>query len=309
MRRLLLAGLACAALVRGASALDVPYLSGRVNDDAHLFDANAAQGLDRTLQAYEKNTGRQFVVLTVPSLGDEVLEDYTIKVARAWKLGSKGKDDGILLLVARDDHKVRFEVGYGLEGDLPDAKAGRSIRDEMVPRFRAGDYAGGVTAGVDAAIKTLDGTYSPPPDLLRAGREEAGPENMGTLDKILMSFFVFGILGLFESLGLCMPGMGWMLYFFLIPFWAAFPMAIWGAKFGIGLLAAHLIGFPILKTILGRSDWGKRMAAKIAASSSSGRGYSSGNGWSSGGGGWSSGGGGFSGGGGSFGGGGASGSW
>jgi uncharacterized protein len=310
VRRVLLAGLACAALVRGASALDVPYLSGRVNDDAHLFDANAAQSLDGTLKAYEEKTGRQFVVLTVPSLGDEVLEDYSIKVARAWKLGTKGKDDGILLLVARDDHKIRFEVGYGLEGDLPDAKAGRIIRDEMIPRFRADDYAGGVTAGVDAVIKTLDGTYSPPPDLPRTGIEGAGPENMGTLDKILMSFFVFGILGLFEGVGLCATGTGWLLYFFLIPFWAAFPMAIWGAKLGMGLLGAHLIGFPILKMILGRSDWGRRMAAKIAASGSGGRGYYSGSGWSSGGGGWSSGGGGgFSGGGGSFGGGGASGSW
>jgi uncharacterized protein len=315
MRRLLLAGLACAALARGSFALDVPYLSGRVNDEAHLFDANAASSLDRTLKAYEQKTGRQFVVLTLPTLGDEVLEDYSIKVARAWKLGTKGKDDGILLLVARDDHKVRIEVGYGLEGDLPDAKAGRIIRDELVPRFRANDYAGGVTAGVDAVIKTLDGTYSPPPDPVTSGvkfRINGGPpRDMDVLDKVLMSFFVFGILGVFESVGLFAPDVGWFLYFFLIPFWAAFPMAIWGAKIGAGLLGLHLIGFPILKMILGQTDWGKRMAAKIAANNAGGHGYSSGNGWSSGSGGWSSGGGGggFSGGGGSFGGGGSSGSW
>jgi uncharacterized protein len=314
LRRLLLAGLACAALAPGAAALDVPYLSGRVNDEAHLFDANAASGLDRTLKSYEEKTGRQFVVLTLPSLGDEALEDYSIKVARAWKLGRKGKDDGILLLVARDDHKVRIEVGYGLEGDLPDARCGRIIRDEMVPRFRSGDYAGGVTAGVNAVIHSLDGSYSPPPDPVSNGmkwRINGGPpRDLGFLDKILMSFFVFGILGVFESVGLFAPGVGWFLYFFLIPFWAAFPMAIWGTKIGVGLLGAHLIAFPILKMILGQTAWGQAMAKRI--NTSSGRSYSSGSGWSSGGGGWSSGGGGgggFSGGGGSFGGGGSSGSW
>ena len=310
MRLILLAGLAFAAFAPGAAALDVPYLSGRVNDDAHLFDASAARSLDQTLKAYEEKTGRQFVVLTLPTLGDEVLEDYAIKVARAWKLGRKGQDDGILLLVARDDHKVRFEVGYGLEGSLPDALCGRIIRGEMVPRFRAGDYAGGVAAGVHAAIAALDGTYSPPPDPVRSGRG-VNPADMGVLDKLLMSFFVFGILGLFEGVGLCAPGVGWFLYFFLIPFWAAFPMAIWGAKLGMGLLGAHLLGFPILKMILGKTDWGQRMAKSIAANNTRGHGYSSGGGWYSGGGGGFSGGdgGGFSGGGGSFGGGGASGSW
>jgi uncharacterized protein len=314
MRRVLLAAFAAAALASSAAALDVPYLSGRVNDNAHLFDAATAANLDRTLKDYESRTGRQFVVLTIPSLENDALEEYAIKVARTWKLGTKGKDDGVLLLVARDDRKVRIEVGYGLEGNLPDALSGRIIRDEMVPRFRGGDYAGGVTAGVDAAIKAIDGKYSPPPDPLPSRPGGLQPGDMGVLDKILMSFFVFGILGLFESMGLAAPGVGWFLYFFLIPFWAAFPMAIWGPKIGIGLLGAHLIGFPILKMIIAKTDWGQKIAKSIAASNSRGHGFSSGGGWFSGGGGggWSSGGGdggGFSGGGGDFGGGGASGSW
>ena len=316
MRLLVLAGLACALLASGAAALDVPYLTGRVNDDAHLFDASAASDLDRTLKAYEGKTGRQFVVLTVPTLGDDALEDFSIKVARAWKLGRKGQDDGILLLVAKDDHKVRFEVGYGLEGDLPDARCGRIIRDEMVPHFRSGDYAGGVKAGVNAVIGSLNGTYSPPPDPAESGANGrvngSAPRDLDLGEKIMMSFFVFGILGLFEGVGLVTPGMGWFLYFFLIPFWAAFPMGIWGAKVGMGLLGTHLIAFPILKMILGKTEWGQKMAKSMAQNNARGSGYSSGGGgfFSGGGGGFSDGGGGgFSGGGGSFGGGGASGSW
>ena len=311
MKRLLLAVLACAALARSAAALDVPYLSGRVNDEARLFNASTSASLDRTLKDYEAKTGRQFVVLTLPSLGDEVLEDYSLKVARAWKLGTKGKDDGILLLVARDDHKVRFEVGYGLEGDLPDARCGRIIRDAMVPRFRSGDYSGGVTAGVNAVIGTLDGTYSPPPDPAADGmkwRINGGPpHDLDIGEKVMMSLFVFGILGIFEFIGLITPGVGWFIYFFLIPFWASFPMAIWGMKIGMGLLGTHLIAFPILKMILAQTEWGKNMAKNVHTS---GSGYSSGSGLFSGGsGGGFSDGGGFSGGGGSFGGGGASGSW
>jgi uncharacterized protein len=317
MRRALLLVAAGAALSSSAFALDVPYLSGRVNDDAHLLDANMTQVVENQLKAYEAKTGRQFVVLTIPSLENEDLEGFSIKVARTWKLGTKGKDDGILLLVARDDHKVRIEVGYGLEGSLPDALCGRIIRDEIVPRFRRGQFADGVNSGVAAVIQTLDGTYSPPPDAAATRmtmRVNGRPvTNMGIMEKIMMSFFVFGILGVFEFLGIMLPGMGWFLYFFLIPFWAAFPMSIWGVEIGMGILAAHLIGFPILKTILSKTDWGQRWAKTMAQNSARGHGYSSGGWSSSGGGGWSSGGGGgdsgFSGGGGSFGGGGASGSW
>ena len=311
MRRFAPVLLAIAALALPAAALDVPFLSGRVNDDAHLFDAQSSAGLEQTLKNYEARTGRQFVVLTITTLGNDALEDYSIKVARAWKIGTKGKNDGILLLIARDDHKVRFEVGYGLEGNLPDALCGRIIRDQMVPRFRSNDYAGGVAAGVSAVIGTLDGTYSPPPNVLPSRRGGRDVSDLGWSEKLMMSFFVFGILGVFEFMGMVAPGIGWFLYFFLIPFWAAFPMSIWGARIGMGFLGAHLIGFPIMKWLLSNSDWGKRVGKNIHMTHGSG--FSSGSGWSSGGtSGWSGGGGdsgGFSGGGGDFGGGGASGSW
>jgi uncharacterized protein len=307
MRRLLAAAAVLAVLSAPAAALDVPYLSGRVVDDAHLLDARTAAAVDSQLKAYEEKTGRQLVVLTLPSLDGEALEDFSIKVARTWRIGRKGKDDGILLLVARDDRKVRIEVGYGLEGDLPDALCGRIIRGVMIPRFRAGDYSGGVEAGVNAIIGTLAGGYTPPADAptFRSPRNDFAA--LGTLQKLLMSVFVFSILGLFEFTGMATPGVGWFLYFFLIPFWAAFPMSIWGPAFGAFALGAHLIGFPIAKLILGKTDWGQALAKKMASSHRSG--YYGGSGFGGGFGGGGFGGGGFSGGGGSFGGGGASGGW
>ena len=300
-----------AALAAPSAAKEVPYLGGRVNDEAGILGP-AADRLERTLKDYELKTGRQFAVLTVASLEGEALEDYSLKVARTWKLGRAGKDDGILLLVARDDRKVRLEVGYGLEGDLPDALAGRIIRGEILPRFRSGDYPGGVEAGVRAALLALDKQYSPLPEPAPAeerGRGRNDFASMGLLERVMVSFFVVGILGVFEALGIGLPGVGWFLYFFLIPFWAAFPMAIWGAKIGSGVLAAHLIGFPLAKLWLPRTERGRRIVEALAQSQRRGRAGSVG-GWG-GGGGWSSGGGGggFSGGGGSFGGGGASGSW
>ncbi|MDE2510652.1 MAG: TPM domain-containing protein, partial [Elusimicrobia bacterium] len=198
MRRLALAVLAAAAFAAPSLALDVPYLTGRVNDEAHLLDANAARDLDATLKGYEAKTGRQLVVLTLPSLDGDALEDFSIKVARAWKLGRKGQDDGILILVVRDDRKIRIEVGYGLEGTLPDILCGRIIRDEMTPRFRNGDYAGGIKAAVDAVTGVLNGTYSPPPDPVTS---DSGVGDMPLSQKILMSVFVFGILGIFEFVG------------------------------------------------------------------------------------------------------------
>jgi uncharacterized protein len=305
MRRAILAAFAGAALSLPAFALDVPYLSGRVVDEAHVLDAGTIASLDQKLKAHEAKTGHQVAVLVLPSLEGEVLEDFSLKVARTWALGGKGKNDGVLLLIAKDDRKLRIEVGYGLEGQLPDALAGRIIRDEITPRFRAGDYPGGVVKGVDAILGSIDGTYTPPLEAQMRFHSRGGGD-IPILEKIMMSCFVFGILGVFEFVGLVAPGVGWFLYFFLIPFWSAFPMSIWGARIGLYILGAHIIGFPILKMIMGQTEWGKNLGKGF--NQSRGSSYSGGS-WSSGGGGWSSGGGGFSGGGGSFGGGGSSGSW
>ncbi|HNI89138.1 MAG TPA: TPM domain-containing protein, partial [Leptospiraceae bacterium] len=112
-------------------ALDVPYLSGRVVDEAGILSEETKSSLEKKLIEQEKKTSNQLVVLTIPSLEGEVLEDYSIKVATTWKLGQKGKDNGVLLLIAKDDRKLRIEVGYGLEGTLTDVMCSRIIRNEI----------------------------------------------------------------------------------------------------------------------------------------------------------------------------------
>lgn len=301
-------------LAAPAAALEVPYLSGRVNDQAGLLSASASQAVEAKLKDFEARTGHQVAVLTLGSLEGEPLEDFSLKVSRTWALGRKGQNDGVLFLISKSDRKLRIEVGHGLEGSIPDALAGRIIQNEVVPRFRAGDFEGGVTAGVDAIVAAADGKYSPPPESDLRDRLQDGDAGigMGLLEKIMMSAFVFSILGLFEVVGITAPGVGWFLYFFLIPFWAAFPMAIWGAKIGMGFLMTHLIGFPFVKFMLPHTAFGKNFSQKgNKVYYGSSQIFTIGGGSGSSGGGWSSGGssGGFSGGGGSFGGGGSSGSW
>jgi uncharacterized protein len=210
---------------------------------------------------------------------------------------------------------MRIEVGYGLEGTLTDLHASRIIRNVMTPRFKAGDYDGGVETGVAAIVARLTGDASaaPPPPEPPPGKarsfSDSGKADMPLPMRILMGAFVFSIIGLFTFIGVATPGVGWFLYVFLIPFWAAFPMAIIGSVGALWLLGIYLVGFPAAKLILSRSEWYRRAQQELRTK---GRttigGFSVGTGGS---GGWSSGGGsgGFSGGGGSSGGGGASGSW
>lgn len=297
-------------LITGGSAFAqraVPQLWGhQVHDEAHVLSQQTIEQLEKQLTAYEDSTTNQIAVLIIPSLEGEVLEEYALRVAHdEWKLGQKGKDNGVLLLIAVDDHKMRIECGYGLEGVLTDAVSSRIIRNEIAPHFREQDYDAGVTAGVQAIIQAIGGEFAAD-DV--DGSVIESPE-MGWTERILIGAFIFGILGVFTFLGLFAPGCGgWFLYAFLIPFYATFPMFVLGTTAGLTLLAMYVIGFPILRIVLGRTPWGKRMIAKMKSSGGSGGsggGWSSGSGWSGGG----SGGGGFSGGGGGFGGGGSSGSW
>ncbi|HUP23406.1 MAG TPA: TPM domain-containing protein [Thermoanaerobaculia bacterium] len=143
-------------------ALEVPFLAGRVNDLAGMLDASAEARLEQKLAALERDTGSQVAVLTVPSLEGDSLEDFSIRVVETWKLGREGVDDGVLLLVARDERQLRLEVGYGLEGALPDALARRIVDNLVTARFREGDFAGGIETGIDAVLLVIRGEELPP---------------------------------------------------------------------------------------------------------------------------------------------------
>src|SRR5262249_34191838 len=133
-----------------ALAIDAPPLKGRVNDYAGLLPRDREAALEQKLAQFENTTGHQIAVLTIPSLEGEDIEGFGIKVADKWKIGQKGFDNGAILIIAPKDRRLRIEVGYGLEGVLPDAIANRIIQEIIVPRFKAGDYPGGIEAGVDA---------------------------------------------------------------------------------------------------------------------------------------------------------------
>jgi uncharacterized protein len=144
-------------LVTAAFALDFPQLTGRVVDHAGVMTPDSRAALETKLKNLEDKSGIQLVVATVKSLQDSDIETYANQLFRAWKLGQAQKNNGVLLLVAPAEHKVRIEVGYGLEGTLTDALSSVIISSAMVPRFKANDYSGGIERGVDGIISVLSG--------------------------------------------------------------------------------------------------------------------------------------------------------
>jgi uncharacterized protein len=270
-----------------------------VNDVAGILSSSTHAELESLLKSHEDSTSNQVVVLIISSLEGESMEEFSIKVAETWKLGQKGKDNGVLLLIAKEDRKVRIEVGRGLEGDLTDQTSGMIIRHEIVPRFRDGDYDAGVRAGVMAILGTIKGSYKPEAE-----------EEWGEMGVRIVAFLIFiVVVGVFTTIALLSKGfVSWFLYVFLLPFWGTFPPAILGMVPGLTLFGIYAVGFLILKFWLQKSDRGSAFLKRISKSgflvSSAGSGWSStGSSWSS------SSSGGFSGGGGSFGGGGSSGGW
>ena len=289
-----------------AAAKEVPFLSGRVVDEAGLLSAAVRQRIDGELAALERETGDQVAVLILESLGGEPLEDYSVRVAQTWKLGQKGKDNGILLLISRDDRKLRIEVGYGLEGTMTDLRSNEVIDQVIRPRFQQGDFDGGVEQGVDAIVKVLRGQPLP----ARPAAPTIGMMPIGM--RIIFAFVFLLVIGIFSLFALASRGcQSWFLYLFLVPFYIAFPFAIAGPVVAATLAGLWLVGFPIVKFVRrGSAPPGSATAANrrggfwggIATGSAAGGGFFSG-------GGSSDSGGSFSGGGGSFGGGGASGGW
>lgn len=301
-----------------ARSADIPYLSGRVNDYAGILSDSTRNMIAEKLKEHELRTTNQIVVLTIKSLEGETIEDFAYKVFNDWKLGRKDKDNGILIVIVPDERRMRIEVGYGLEGTLPDVLAGRIIQNIMAPGFRKGDYDSGITNGVNAVISVLDGesladtsgndeTYGVAESSVLSDLETPDMP-LGT--RILLGAFIFGIIGLFTIIGILTPGVGWFLYLFLIPFWAMFPIVVVGTKGALIIFIIYIVMYPALKLCLKNTDWYRKAQKDLKTKGSASIGgftFSSGGSgsWSSGG----SSGGGFSGGGGSSGGGGASGGW
>jgi uncharacterized protein len=311
---------AIAALLLGPAALEaditIPYLTGRVVDEANILSQDARDRLTNATKAHEQATTNQVVVLTVTTIGSTSIEEYAVKVFEAWKLGQKGKDNGVLVVVVPQDRKMRIEVGYGLEGTLPDGAAGEIIRTWMTPAFKAGNYDKGIEDGVAAIIARLEGRGGPidrTPAVAPDSTSSGGLTPIPMPQRLFIGLFVFGIIGIFTVIGVLTPGVGWFIYVFLIPFWAIFPMIVIGVRPTLYLLAAYIIGFPIAKLRMRGQEWYQKAARELKTSGRTSIGgftmtsgsSSSDSGWSSSSSSSSS----FSGGGGSSGGGGASGSW
>jgi uncharacterized protein len=298
-RTLLLASLAVFFTASLAHALDVPPLRGRVNDLAGMLPADRAQALEERLAAFERDTGHQIVLLTIPSLQGDALEDFSIRVAEAWKVGQKGFDNGAILVVVRDDRKLRIEVGYGLEGVLPDAIAKRIISEVIVPRFRENDYAGGIEAGLNAIMSVTKGEAIPESARTKPRNNASGISSLATA--LILTAVIALIIGMTQRR--------------LIR--GAFGGAVAGLIATLG--SAGAIGVALgLALVIGAVLGAIGSSMSVASSGNQWTGGSGsrrggwGGGWYSGGGfggGGFGGGGGFSGGGGGFGGGGASGSW
>jgi len=143
------------------AALHFPALTGRVVDEAHVLSPSAVSALDQTLADYERGTTNQVVVVTVPSLQDTSIEDYGYQLGRFWDIGQKEKNNGVLLIVAPQEHKVRIEVGYGLEGTLTDAASSEIVQGIILPQFRAGRIEKGVIDGTQAIVDVLGGKSIP----------------------------------------------------------------------------------------------------------------------------------------------------
>ena len=266
-----------------AALAEIPNLSARVTDLTQTLSAEQKAALEAKIQAFEQKKGSQIAVLIVPTTQPEDIAQYSIRVVEQWKIGREKSDDGLLVLLAKDDRKMRIEVGYGLEGAIPDLTAKRVISEVMAPRFKQGDFAGGIDAGIDKLIGLVDGEALPAP-----GTPAFSGMDIGNLLPILL----FG--GLISGL---------------------FLRSIFGTFFG-SALNGGLIGGLVL--LLGTAVFGAAILGVIAffitmmlggrGMNGYQRGYPGGYG---GGGGFGGLGGGdvFSGGGGGFGGGGASGDW
>ena len=279
MRRARLALLACALCwsFLAEAQIAVPPLTGRVTDQTAMLTAEQKASLEQTLLSFEARKGSQLAVLIVPTTAPETIEQYSLRVAEQWKLGRKKVDDGAILVVAKNDRTLRIEVGYGLEGALNDATSKRIISETITPRFKQGDFYGGINAGIEQIVRVIDG--EPLPE--SKGRPDGGIANIQQYFPVIF-ILVLVIGGVLRSMlgrfpgaivtGGAVAGVAWLLA-------GALSVAL-----GAGVVA-------LLFTLLGGGMVGRGIGGYYGGSGRGGFG------------------GGFSGGGGGFGGGGASGRW
>lgn len=274
----------------------LPSLERRVTDVANVLPELEERALEDKLAAFEARKGAQVAVLIVPSTQPEEIEQYSIRVVDAWKLGRKGVDDGALLIIAVEDRRLRIEVGRGLEGVLTDLVSNRIIQETITPRFREGDYPGGIDAGVDRMIGVIDGEPLPEP---KAAWEEGEGGGFGEIFGVLFVLSVFVATILQKILGRLLGS-----------------IVTGGAAGGLALLLTGALGMAFLAGFAGfivaLIFGGSSAASLMSRGGRHGRGGDGrwGGGFGGGGfGGGGFGGGGFGGGGGGFGGGGASGRW
>lgn len=272
-------------LVTPLSALEIPQLRGRVNDTAAMLSRETTANLESLLAQFEATDSTQIVLLTIPSLEGDVLEGFSMRVVEAWKIGRQGIDNGALLLIARDERKLRIEVGYGLEGSLTDLVAGRIISGVIVPRFKEGRFDQGISDGVVAMVEAVRGEFDG--SVVSTGKnEKSDPAGL-----IFLLIFAFSFIGrAFHKKKTAAAVAGGI----------ASPI--------LGLMFLPQLGFWLLALVPLGILGGVFVSSLSAAGGSGGGGgfYMGGGGFGRSSGGF---GGGFSGGGGGFGGGGASGGW
>jgi len=192
LRCLLLFCLALALPAWAQSQAAIPPMSSPVVDTTGTLDAAQIQALEAQALALQQRKGSQLQILMVPTTAPETIEQYTQRVFEQWSIGRKGVDDGVLLVVAKDDRRVRIEPGYGLEGAIPDAIANRVIQEYLAPRFRSNDYAGGLTDASAALVKLIDGEALPAP--VSTHRATRNPDGDGWTFALVIGFFVGSVL-------------------------------------------------------------------------------------------------------------------
>ena len=257
--------------------VDIPELSHRVTDLTGTLSAQQTTALENSLAAFETKKGSQITILIVPTTEPEDIAQFGIRVAEAWKIGRKNIDDGVILIIAKDDRKLRLEVGYGLEGVIPDAIAKRVIAETITPFFKRGDFAGGINAGVSQLMQLIEGETLPAPQNKPSARMDDGSFMFILFGGLIAGFILSAMMG--RVMGGMLAGLG--------------SGTVAALFFGLGF-AAMLIGLMVFFI--------------VGVRQSGGGGWSSGGDYGGGGFGGGSGGSWGGGGGGSFGGGGASGS-